>query len=202
MSTTSASWVSVHGVHLLTILGPAVAMAMLALGADARAWLRRHERPVPCGALLAAAALSCTAAAVHVIVCPEHYREHTLYGVFFTVAAASQLGWAAWLLVSKGRRWLVGLGLAGNVAMVALWAVSRTVGLPLGPEAGSVESIGKLDIIATTAEVGLVAVCVWMLVRRPQRPRRPVDLLSCRLASASSSSFSPSASVRRIIKNS
>jgi hypothetical protein len=39
-------WLSRHGVHTLTLLGPALLIGLLALGADARAWLRRRRHRV------------------------------------------------------------------------------------------------------------------------------------------------------------
>jgi hypothetical protein len=40
-------WLSRHAVHTLTLLGPAALIALLALGADARAWLHRRRSPSP-----------------------------------------------------------------------------------------------------------------------------------------------------------
>jgi hypothetical protein len=100
-------------------------------------------------------------------VTPEHFEEAVVYGVFFAVAAAAQLGWAL-LMCLRPQRWTVLAGLVGNAAMVALWAVTRTVGVPLGPGAGTTEEIGGLDIAATGFELTLV-VAVSLIVLRSRR---------------------------------
>jgi hypothetical protein len=49
------------------------------------------------------------------------------------------------------------LGVAGNLAIVILWLVTRTTGIPLlRPHAGEVEEVRALDLFCTLAEVCLV----------------------------------------------
>ena len=55
---------------------------------------------------------------------------------------------------------------------MSLWAVTRSVGIPLGPERGEVEEIGVLDVIATTAELVSAAACVWVLSRSAREDHR------------------------------
>jgi hypothetical protein len=158
----AGGWLSHHGAHTLTLLGPALVIATLALGADARAWLRRRDRWPPAPVTVLAAALSVGAAAVHAVVCPEHFHEGLLYGEFFAVAASSQLTWAG-LVIFRPRRWVLATGLAGNLAILTLWAITRLVGIPFGPQAGEIEADGALDAIATVLEVALVICCTWTL---------------------------------------
>jgi hypothetical protein len=162
VSVLADAWLTRHGVHTLTLVGPAVLVALLAIGADARVWLRRHDRASPEPATLIAAALSVAAATVHAVVCPEHFHEGLLYGQFFAVAAGAQLTWAG-LAIFRPRRWVLAAGLAGNLAILVLWAITRTVGIPLGPEAGEIEAVGALDAITAVFEVALVICCAWML---------------------------------------
>src|SRR5262249_57154001 len=55
-------------------------------------------------------------------------------------------------------------GVAGNVAILALYAVTRTLGIPFfGPDAGSIEHIGTLDLISAAAELALVVALVALL---------------------------------------
>jgi hypothetical protein len=154
---------SAHGLHIAVTLGPMLALAIAATGYDllVRTGLRDRLRR-PSGAVAAAAGLSAVAAIVHGVVCPEHFREAGLYGTFFLVCALAQLGWAVAVLVRPDRR-LLALGLAGNVAVLALWALTRTTGIPLGPEAGEVEAVGALDLIASAAELGVVVCAAWAL---------------------------------------
>jgi hypothetical protein len=177
MRVLADGWLSQHGVHTLTVIGPAVLIALLALGADARAWLNKRGRSSPSPVLLVAAALSVAVAAVHGAVCPEHFHEGMLYGVFFAAATAAQLLWAG-LAILRPSRWVLVFGLAGNLAILTLWLVTRTAGIPLGPEAGEVEPIGPVDVTANLFEVGIVICCVVALAaRRHNRvARRSSDL--------------------------
>jgi len=55
------------------------------------------------------------------------------------------------------------LGMVANGAMVAVWAVSRTTGLPVGPDPWMPEALGALDLLATGLEIVLIAVGAWAL---------------------------------------
>ncbi len=108
--------------------------------------------------LYTAAALSLVAALAHLWVMPEHFEEWWGYGAFFLVAAIAQ-GLYGVVLLRRGTpgRSLLLLGIAGNLALVLLYAVTRTVGVPFfGPHAGEAEGVGMLDLSATTAELALV----------------------------------------------
>ena len=124
--------------------------------------------------MLLAAGLSGVAALIHVAVCPEHFREGLVYGVFFAVSAGCQLGWSM-LVAGRYSHWLATAGLMGNAAIVMLWAVTRTVGIPLGPEAGEVEHVGVLDLVCAGCEIGVVAMCVLAIRHHvhPWRKQRP-----------------------------
>lgn len=81
----------------------------------------------------AAIGMALLAAGIHALVAPGHLRESWLYGTFFLTVAAGQalLGW----LLTR-RQVAVPVVLAavwGTVALMGLYVVSRTVGLPLGP---------------------------------------------------------------------
>lgn len=157
-----AGWLSQHGEHAALILVPVLAFALVAAGADLRAWMDRRGVSRPSSVMLWAAALSAVAALVHGLVCPEHFHEAFIYGLFFAVSTVGQLAWSV-LAVARDDKWVAPLGLAGNAACVLLWAVTRSIGIPLGPEAGEVEAIGLLDVLATTAEIGVVVLCAMAI---------------------------------------
>jgi manganese oxidase len=72
------------------------------------------------------------------------------------VVALAQGLYALCLLRRPGWPLLL-FGVAGNLAVVILWLVTRTSGIPLlGPHAGDVEEVGVLDLICTLAEVCVV----------------------------------------------
>ena len=88
---------------------------------------------------------------------PKHFREWWGYGAFFLVSAVAQV-----LYVPLPLRWpnrtILLLGVGGNLAIVSLYLLTRTVGIPLfGPQAGEVEGAGFMDLCATTSELGIAA---------------------------------------------
>lgn len=108
-------------------------------------------------ALYAVASLSVLAATIHLWVVPEHFTEWWGYGAFFVVSASAQ-GLLALGLLRRPTRPILLLGVGVNLAIVILWLVTRTTGVPLlGPHAGEVEGVGVLDLVCTLAEVGIVA---------------------------------------------
>ena len=128
--------------------------ALAAVAVVPLAW--RLVAPAAAPLLLAAAFCSAGAAAIHFAVANEHFGEWWLFGVFFVCVGSAQLAWAVLALV-RPRAWLLIAGALGNVAVVAVWIVTRTIGLPFGPDAGTADSFGLPDIAASILE-GLVAV--------------------------------------------
>jgi hypothetical protein len=117
------------------------------------------------------AILSLGAAAVHVFVIEAHLAEYWLFGVFFAVLAFLQAAWGVAVLPRPTHRLLV-WGAVGNAIVVGVWLVSRTVGVPLGPEAGSPEAVGFIDTAATVFEALLVGGVVALL--HPGLAARPI----------------------------
>ena len=107
-------------------------------------------------ARVAAAALTAGAGAIHLAVVPDHLREYLLFGIFFAVVGAVQLG-AAVALLRPTRRLAVGVA-TGQALLVALWLVSRTTGLPIGPQPWTPEEIGVADVACVGLELLAVAV--------------------------------------------
>jgi hypothetical protein len=129
-----------------------------------------EREAVPVGTYLRGglAALSVAAAAIHFAVVFEHFAEYWLFGVFFVVASWAQLAWAG-LVVWRPRRWVLWAGAGGNLLILVAYVLSRTTGLPLGPEPGSPEPVGGLDLACALFEVLLVAGAV--LLARPTERR-------------------------------
>ena len=110
----------------------------------------------PSVALCALAGLSTLAATAHVWVAPGHLAAWWGYGAFLLVVALAQGLYVPTLLRWPARPVLL-LGAAGNLAVLILWLVTRTTGIPFfGPHAGDVEPVGLLDLACALAEVGLV----------------------------------------------
>ena len=114
--------------------------------------------------LYAAVAFSLLAALIHLWVMPEHFEEWWGYGTFFLISTVAQGAYAA--LLRWPRRPLLLLGIGGNVSIIVLYLLTRTVGIPFfGPHAGEVEGVGVADIVATTSELALVVALLGVLLR-------------------------------------
>lgn len=112
-----------------------------------------------------AAALSALAGFIHILVTPDHFEEWIGYGLFFLIASAAQLMYALLLLAHGSNRDLLLAGIIGNGLIVALWLLSRSVGVPyFGPEAGEVQAVGVLDTLSKLTE-GALMVCLVILRR-------------------------------------
>jgi len=123
------------------------------------------ERGVPARTLVAGlsmATASLGAGVIHAAVVPEHLEETWLFGGFFIACAVFQFVWAV-VVVGSPSPGVYRLGMVANGAMVAVWAVSRTTGLPVGPDPWMPEALGALDLLATGLEIVLIAVGAWAL---------------------------------------
>lgn len=110
----------------------------------------------------AAAILSLGAAAIHFGVAPSHFAEHPAFLAAFVVMGVLQIGWAM-ALRERPTRGVLLAGAALNAVIVILWLVTRTTGLPFGPDAGTPESVGVPDATATAFELIVVALSVSLL---------------------------------------
>jgi hypothetical protein len=112
---------------------------------------------------------------------PEHFEEWWGYGAFFLISAAAQGAYCA-VLLRRPRRALLLLGVVGNLSIIALYLLTRTVGIPFfGPHAGEVEGIGMLDLSAAAAELALTGM-LGVLLRDLPRERVVVVLFVLGLA--------------------
>jgi hypothetical protein len=121
-----------------------------------------------------AAALSLAAAWVHLAYMSSHFREWWAYGAFFLAVGAGQ-ALLALALIRRPAPTIVLAGIAGNVAIIGMYVLSRTAGVPLGPHAHVAERAGAVDVGTTAAEVALVG--VLLVVLEPAGRRRVANVL-------------------------
>ncbi len=115
-------------------------------------------------AIYAAAALSLVAALIHLWAAPEHFEEWWGYGAFFLISALTQGLLAVLVLRRPGSNLISLCGIAGSLAIVLIYIVTRTVGIPFfGPHAGEVEGPGLLGMFSVVAEMGLAIVLITFL---------------------------------------
>jgi hypothetical protein len=120
----------------------------------------------------AASVASAGAAAIHLGTAPAHMAEWLPAGCFMLMTGIAQLAWS--ILIGRRRCTSASLaaGLAGNVALVALWAMSRTIGLPFGPMPFTPEHVHGPDLLAVALEVIVVGTAVALLDPFLPRPGR------------------------------
>ena len=117
----------------------------------------------------------------HGLVTQEHFQEWWGYGVFFLATAVCLIGFGLALItdaidprympgdVNRLRRLMYAAGAIGNVSLLGLYVITRTVGIPLGAGSGTVEQVGVIDLVAKTAELLAVSGLVVLLLKT--RPR-------------------------------
>ncbi|MFM7616934.1 MAG: hypothetical protein ACKO72_05675 [Actinomycetes bacterium] len=108
-----------------------------------------------------AALLSVAAAAIHFGAMGEHAGVSWSHGLFFAGAAWCELVFAAWILWRPTSR-AAWFGIALNAGVLAVWVVSRTVGIPIGSD-GEPETVGFIDTLASFIEVATIVACVGLL---------------------------------------
>jgi len=130
-------------------------------------------------------ALSIIAAAIHFAFAPDHFSEDWRHGFFFLVSGWAQVAWAVLLLV-RPRRWVLSTGIIGNALIIAVWAVSRTSGLPtwLGGN-GEAEAVGNADLLCSVVEA-LIVIGSAALLAMPELARKAIG--DVRIASAAAAS--------------
>jgi hypothetical protein len=142
--------------------------------------------------LPALALLSAGAAIIHFVVIPGHWDEYWGQGLFFIVAAIAQLLWALWVVVAPSRLIYLAGG-AGNAAIVVMWIVTRTAGIPAGPGAGEREAVEFADTLATAFEVvlviGALVLARTVVVRRTTGALVPSVLLTLVVAALTAASL-------------
>lgn len=115
-------------------------------------------------AYLALATMSLASAGIHFVVIPEHLEEFAAFGIFFAIVAWCQALWAVGLPIEPSR-WMLLAGTMGNIVVALIWVVSRTAGLPFGPDPGVPEAVSTIDVVSTVLEVVIAAGCVALLLR-------------------------------------
>ena len=115
-----------------------------------------------------AAGLSLLAGWVHLAYMSSHFADWWAYGLFFLAVGAGQAVFAPAILY-RPSRWLVIVGLVGNAAVVTMYVVTRTSGVPMGPHEGVVEHAAPIDLATTAVEVALIGLLLVMLGPRVRR---------------------------------
>jgi hypothetical protein len=122
------------------------------------------------------AGLSLAAGVVHGIATVDHFSHYWLYGVFFMVATYGQVLWGVALWRNRASARTLTIGAYANLVIVAVWLLSRTLGIPFGPYAFDAEPVGAADAVATIDEL-LIAAYVAVILHPRLRGVRGLRVL-------------------------
>ncbi|MCU1587952.1 MAG: hypothetical protein JWN31_1445 [Frankiales bacterium] len=100
--------------------------------------------------LLALAALG--AGVIHLVHAPPHVLQWLPLGLSFYASGVLQVAWAGAVVVSDSRK-LLYVGAGFSAVFVGFYVLTRTLGMPLGPEAFQPESFGRADVLCTALEL-------------------------------------------------
>lgn len=113
-------------------------------------------------------------AVIHFSQVRAHLEEWRPSGITFLVLAGAEVVLAVAMLIGASRPAYL-LGIWVSQATILLWLLSRTVGIPFGPEAFVPEPVGRPDLTATALEaITLAALFPLFLLR--SGGTRPIEL--------------------------
>src|SRR5919109_2488356 len=96
------------------------------------------------------ALLTLAAGVVHLAQIGVHLEEGWHVAGFFAATGVAQLAVGIWLLRPRPRAWLW-LTIGGSAAVIVIWIISRTTGLPF-VEGGEPDALGIADAFASLLE--------------------------------------------------
>ncbi len=111
-------------------------------------------------------------AVIHALVVPEHLDEWPAAGVFFTALVVAELVLAVLVITWRHRTVLLAAA-ASSAGPLVVWAYSRYVGLPFGPDPGATEPVGLPDLAACGVELLALVLAVVLLLRGARLRQQP-----------------------------
>jgi hypothetical protein len=119
-----------------------------------------------------AALLALAAGAVHLAQVGVHIQEGWPIAAFFLVLGVGQVVGAALLLMPLRQPWLW-IGIAGSAAVIGIWVISRTVGVPFVGN-GQPEPVGVADAFASMTEAWTIILLGFYVAEPIRRWRRVI----------------------------
>jgi hypothetical protein len=104
--------------------------------------------------------LALASALIHVQAAIDHFEASQLEAALFILLANAQLAWGI-LVYKSADATLLWVGAGASVLVAGAWAMSRTIGIPIGPHPWAPEPVGMIDLLATLDEL-LLALAVVM----------------------------------------
>src|SRR5713226_3442435 len=129
----------------------------------------------------AAATLAMAAGVLQLAQIGPHMEEDPRFGAFFLVLGLIELAGGLYLISPVGperaRLALAWFGIVGSLATICIWAISRTIGLPFGPDPGTPEAVGLADVASDLFEL-FTAALLGMWVYRARLAQRHLGALA------------------------
>jgi hypothetical protein len=122
----------------------------------------------------AAATLAISAGVLHFAQVGPHMEEDPRFGAFFLALGLIELAGGFYLFSPVGshraRLAVAWVGVVGSLATICIWAISRTIGLPFGPDPGTPEAVGLADVASDLLELFTAALlAIWVYRARLAR---------------------------------
>lgn len=108
---------------------------------------------------VSAAVLAIAAGLIHLAVIPHHAGEFVPSGIALGVVAGLQFAIGLAAVTGRWSALLPG-ATAFTLSVIAVWLLSRTAGIPIGPQPWTPEPIGLADGTATALEILLVGTLI------------------------------------------
>lgn len=125
------------------------------------------------------AALLAVAGLIHLVLTPEHFREHPLYGGVFLGAALVQLALAATLAIRPSRR-VYRVAVLSSGGLIGAWVATRAIAPPFS---SLPEEVTLAGVLATGVELAALLLLASLLPVGAGRPAgRPRFALGWALA--------------------
>jgi hypothetical protein len=126
-----------------------------------------EEEPIGGWLRVLGAVLAFAAGVLHLAQIGVHLEEGWHIAGFFAATGLVQVGVSLWLMRPRRRVWLW-ITIIGSAAVIAVWIVSRTIGLPF-VEGGQPETLGIADAFASLLEaITVVAFGIQLMARQGQ----------------------------------
>lgn len=117
------------------------------------------------------------AAVIHFTQIRTHFEEWIGAGLFFVFVTVVQFA-LGFLLWRWPRREFVLIAALTSAGLLAVWLLSRTAGMPVGPESGEPEALGRPDVIASVLEAVTIAGSSLLMRRLWVLSRARVELFA------------------------
>lgn len=120
--------------------------------------------------IIAIAASTCTfiAGVNHLLMVPSFNINST---ILFLVGGLAQVFWVVPTIRNWGRVWDY-IGIAGTLAFIAIWVITR---LPDNPISGRAGRIGDTAIIIEIFQIAFVVLMIILISKRKSTNRKKID---------------------------